>query len=341
MATFEINVPIENKNEKITTRIADFKKYGFQNIKNHKIKLYLMASKDNEIDDLCEGWPDSVEPFFIKTPYVYVAQRVFYYYSSIIKPNRADWYIRIDEDSITDIDGLANILEKRYDHERDYHLGGIINYDPCDLDRNLLGLLGFSEWYRGNENFTGDNPAHEVEISITSNSAIQKFAENPLCKRYLEMRQEFSEGYGDQGFCHALRMCKIYPLHTKFLIHDPEILNFSIFGGVRYHIHHVSRDNTPKMLEWFDIFTKKMDEKLVNKIFFLSQIENGRKLVKLCDDYTICNFNGRRNETIGLWCSKEDKILMYSDIHREKIIILEKQNNEFVNGSFKLTFAQY
>jgi len=335
MTTFEINVPIENKNETIKTRIADFKKYGFQNIKDHRIKLYLLASKDNEKSDLCDGWPDGVEPIFVRTPYHHVAQRVFYYYSSVIEPDRADWYIRLDEDSMTDIDGLAKILEARYDHLRDYHLAGHVHYDPCDLDKNLLGLLGFADWYRH-----GDNPGHEVEVSVTSNTAIQKFASNPLCKRYLEMRQEFAEGYGDQAFCHALRMCKIYSLHTKFLIHDPDIYNFSVFGGFLNHIHHISRDNTPRMLEWFDVFTKETDESVLNKVFFLG-FEGEKKLVKFFADNCVCNFSGKRNETVGLWCVKDDKILMYSHMQKDKIICLEKKGNEYLDGEFKLTLMNY
>ena len=333
MTTFEINVPIENKNEKIKTRISDFKKYGLQNIKDHKIKLYLLASKDNEKGDLCEGWPDGVEPIFIRTPYHHVAQRVFYYYSSIIEPDRADWYIRIDEDSMTDIDGLSKILESRYDHLRDYHLAGHVAYDPSDLDKNLLSLLGFSDWYRH-----GDNPGHEIEVSVTSNAAIQKFASNSLCKRYLEMRQEFAEGYGDQGFCHALRMCKIYSLHTKFLTHDPDIYNFSIFGGSLNHIHHISRDSTPVMLEWYDVFTGELDDNVVNKVFFLGSAGE-KKLVKFYDDNCVCNFSGKRNDTIGLWCKKENKILVYSHMQKDKIMHLEKFGSEYSDGNFKMTLV--
>jgi hypothetical protein len=338
MTTFEINVPAETSSEKVMNRFHDFKKYGFQNIQDQKINLYLLASKGNKQLDLMEGWPENVTPYFIETPYSHVAQRVFHYYAEVIQPNRADWYIRLDEDSMTDIGGLDQILQERFDPNREYHLGGHINYDSQAVDRSILSVLGYDNWYRG-----CDTPGHEVEISITSNPAVERMCNNPDSMSYFQMRKEFAEGWGDQGMCHALRLAKVHTIHTRFMTHDPDIFNFSIFGGMRYHIHHISRDQTPKNMYFMDHFTGKKIEEINKDIFFIGKNNGGKRLIRFHDNFSICIVNPHnKNEPgdpYGLWCEKDGKIMiLHEEKDEEEVAMFEKVNdNKFVWKEFTMT----
>mgnify|MGYP003338463433 FL=1 len=84
MYDYEFVIPTEVNNEVIVRRIKDLKKYGFMNHENMKIKLFLMASKENDPKILQEGWPSNFDVEVVITPYWHVAQRIYWYYTNII-----------------------------------------------------------------------------------------------------------------------------------------------------------------------------------------------------------------------------------------------------------------
>ena len=327
MYDYEFVIPTEVNNEVIARRIQDLKKYGFMNHEKMKIKLFLMASKENDPKMLQEGWPSNFDIEVVVTPFWHVAQRIYWYYARYLKPDRARWYIRIDEDSLTDIGGLEKNLNLMFDHKLPYHVVGKLNWDVWEADEEILRSLGYGHFYRYHSNYR-DFPPHEHEISVTSNTAIKMLCDNPKAAKYFEVRKEFPDGYGDHGLCHCLRMSKVYPITVSFLTHEPELINFSLFGGFRNHIHHTCRDMTPKIMEWLDRCNTNPHEE-DGGTFLIGKRYEQKRWVRLNKEKTVTLMrNGHWGENMGLWfATAEDHISFYTDDQREPIYEFKKQTD--------------
>jgi len=334
MYDFEFIVPIETNTKKLLTRAYDFKKYGFQNLGDLKIKVYLMLSKGNEASKVESGWPDNVDVEIVIAQYTHVAQKIYLYYSEHIQPDRARWYVRVDEDSITDISGLNNTLVRDFDHEREYHLISELNYDVQPVDQTLLTMLGYGHWYKTHPNLQFHvAPPHEHEISITSNAAVQRLKSCDQAQKYLDMRKEFAEGYGDHSMTHALRIAKVYPTLVKFVTHEAELCNLSIYGGFRNHVHWISRDKNPKALTWLDMFNQEPNPNVENQTFFFGPKDGPKRVVYFSPNHTIMMIqtgNGdqdyKSSDTVGMWCNQGNYLAVYSDDNEEAIGMFATQD---------------
>jgi hypothetical protein len=318
MYDIEIVVPAELE---FKQRFIDFKNHGILNIGNTKIKLVLLVSNDNSeesIKELEDGWPKEIEDVsIVRTPYKHVAQRIYYYYDSIIDPNSARWFMRIDEDSINDISGLMKNLEDLFDPDRDHHLTGQLCYDLYELEMHVMKSLGFHHWYE----HAATVPPHEHEISITSQAAMKRIFSNETAKRYFNLRKDIKGGYGDHGLCLCARMTKIHPTIASFLTVKSEIVNFSTFGGCRNHIYWISRDRSPLILEWLDGIDYKKSLDLKTKVYSMRRINTNQKgLVKFCEDGRVEEvFTNKPSVKIGIWkINKENKISIFFNEQIEK-----------------------
>lgn len=334
MYDLEIAVPAETNEAYIRDRLEDYKKFGLLNIKDRKIKLVLLCSIGNKVEFLRQGFPAGVEVDIIHTPYKHVAQRIHYYYGNYIKPNTAKWYVRMDEDSITDVDSLMVNLENEFDHERDYHLGGEVTYDVSELEKAIVQELGYEHWY------WEDAPGHEYEISVTSNSAMQKILSHENAIQYFQIRQKISDGFGDQGLCLCARMAKVPTTKVAFLSKDPELYRLSLFNGKLNHIHYTARDQNPHIYNWLGIIDQEITNK--NKNDFLGK----KALIDKDGDskwiyFKDLRFNEVKNkETCGIWgITKNNELsLHFRDWEfNNKLLKFKRKGNEFHCDNFKIT----
>ena len=269
MYDLEIMVPAELDVDKIYQRLNDFKKWGLQKHEESRIKIYFMVSANNSqerISEFCENWPSNIDVKAIETPYRHVSQRIMYYYSEIIQPDTARWYMRVDEDSMTDIRGLMSSLNSWFDWNRDYHITGEVSGGIEDIEYQILKRLGYQSWYKDvkEQHFDVCAPVHEIEISITSNSAIQRIFSEPSCRELFKIRREFPESQGDHTFAWAARMVKIYPQCVYFLTREADFANFSGYGGYKHHIHDTSRERSP-LVRWLE-FASGENQELRNEL---------------------------------------------------------------------------
>jgi hypothetical protein len=314
MYDLEILVPAEGY---FTKRFEDFRKWGLLNVGDTKIKLVLSASNDNNKEMFDGEWPKNVDVEVVISPYKHVAQRIHYYYDSVIKPNTAKWYLRIDEDTINDIGGLMNNLNNLFDCERDYHLAGALNWDLHFIERDILNSLGYESWFKSNE-----SPAHEHEVSITSNGAMQKILANDKAKKFFKIRKDIANGFGDQGLSVCARMEKVYPIQVKFLTIHPELARFSLFGGMYNHIHWTSRDKNACVLNWLESIDKSKNDLFEKQILiFHDKRENSRKFITLRPNNTVEEFFLHRQppNLVGIWgVNRDDKLTIFLAGHLEK-----------------------
>jgi len=310
MYDLEILVPAEAQ---MAQRFVDFKKWGLRNIGDHKIKLVLAAACDNDLSVFEGGWPDGVDVEIAVTPYKHVAQRIYHYYDAIAKPDTAKWYYRIDEDTMNDIGGLMNNLESHFDHDREYHITGELNWDVQPVERFVLEKLGFNHWYKHSD----DTPPHEYEMSITSNAAMKRILNDANAQKYFKLRKEIPEGFGDHGLCFCARMVKVHPTTVRFLTVRPEICKFSEFQGHFNHIHWVARDKNACVMNWLESMSPEHEAPYKNLSFISSSITDNHKKWVIMNPNNVVEeifiHNNHRNR-IGLWsATNEGKLTVYLD----------------------------
>lgn len=313
MYDLEIMVPAELKNDTIITRFKDFCRWGFVNTENAKIKLCFVASYDNDPADLqalCNSWPANFDAEYLITPHKHVAQRIMHYYNNALKPDVARWYVRIDEDSRTDISHLLANMDKWFDHEREYHVVAECSKEVQDAEYRILTSLGY-DWF---DEIVGYNletaPIHEIEISLTSNAAVKRITASKKCQEFLKIREEFSDGQGDHAFGFAARMEKIYQTSVPFLTRHPRAIDFSFHGGRYSHIHDISRDRHGEYIKWLEISgfaTEELKNSVANKYCFFNW-NNEKIWVRLEESGRISRIPQRcvpewshKTEPIGIW----------------------------------------
>lgn len=323
MYDLEILIPAETT---LVERFINLKKWGFVNVGNNKVKIMFVMSHDNDSSILESGWSEGIDVEIIKTPYKHVAQRIYYYYDSIINTDTAKWYMRIDEDSMNDIDGLMENLNNLFDYNREYHITGKLNWDSHIVDREILISLGYEFWYKNHNCF----PPHAYEISITSNAAVKRILSNEDAKNYFSQRKQIANGYGDHGLCLCARMEKIHPTMVKFLTPDAEIKNFSNFGGNYNHIHHISKEN----YNWFNSLDESKNHEFENYSFlWTNKKNNSRKLIKLIDKKRIIEIglNNNSNNVLGIWgVNNEGKLTLYFQTNQPCLIFEKTETNESI-----------
>ena len=324
MYDLEILVPAEGE---FKERFKDFKKWGITNVGNYKVKLILVASHDNTIDMFEKDYPNGVDVEVVITPYKHVAQRIYYYYDSIIKADTAKWYFRIDEDTMNDVSGLMKNLESLFDHEREYHLTGCVLHDVENIERIILCDLGFNDWFTHKH----DTPPHDFEMSITSNAAMKRILNEEKAKKYFKIRKEKSEGYGDHGLCFCARMVKIHPTLVNFLTNEARFSEFSKFKGQYNHIHWVDREKNPDIINWLEITCPEKENKYLNMFFiFSSKDKANKKLISLSSNNRIEEIlvNQNYKELIGLWSTTKDGKLFFNGHHENMpLMIFEETTN--------------
>ena len=254
--------------------------------------------------------------------------------------------MRIDEDSLTDIAGLIKNLENEFDYTRDYYIVGEINRVIVEIERKILSFLGYNCFYdkiQGHD--LRDAPAHEFEVSITSQYAMKRILNNESCQKYFQIRKEFAEGVGDHTLCLAALIEKIYPISVRFLTYHPNATQFSIFSGIHNHIHHISFDRNPEFLRWLKSLKKEKNEELEKEItskenlYFLEWYGNSDKSwISFNSNKRIektMNNSSFLKEIVGVWgINKQNKLTLFmNEIYENSPLIVM----EYDSGSFFCT----
>ncbi len=230
----EIVMPVSKKG-KYRRRLLDFKKYGLVNLKDYKIKLILLTGEE-KIPALFEDWHENITPVEMFWENNFVSCKLCAYYCNLFYEDlNADWYMRLDDDSITNIDGLMNAL-KEFDREKDQYLTTelVINNDPFELE--FLKKTGV---YQDGM----DRIVHEQECCILSRQSILTLSRNLYSRNFLLDRLKFYEGFSDIFLNVAAKIAKIPIKQVDFLTKDPSISLFC--RDIYFHIHKLAHDINP------------------------------------------------------------------------------------------------
>jgi len=239
-------LPITPTIPKYNQRFEDFKKYGLLNIGKNKIRVMLLVENEYTgiTHDLITGWPDGVDVRYIITPQKNVHHKYVTYYLGLTSSYicDADWHVRVDDDSSTDVSKLLYYLHAEFDRNEKLHLVAQESAGNCDvLDeyRNVFRRFGVTDNDMKDYN-------HMFEVSVDSAATLLALKRNWVTRHALVELQRLPTDklyFADQAYAYLLRLCKIHPIITNFMSKEPKIGKYSAVGGGQYtHIHYISHD---------------------------------------------------------------------------------------------------
>ena len=228
-------------------RMNAFRQFGLLGGEQLRVRLVLLCGTYELGAALQEAsaWPGVESVVVVNGTSDHPAAKIYDYYANILPAQelQARWYLRVDDDSLTDVRRLVNHLDFTFYWRHTLHLAGTLHTDlePAyqmvlrDLraDRFLQGA-GHCEFY------------HEWEASVTSHGAMKRILGNRLAREFLRRVALLPGGFGDHCLAVAARVTGIPMSQVPFLSAHCQLEDFAAFkpsGNGFFHIHYMSPDN--------------------------------------------------------------------------------------------------
>jgi hypothetical protein len=262
----EVVVPVCGR---FSSRLDDYKKYGLVNIKNRKVLVNLIVSGE-KLKGLEEGWNPNLSINLINNSDSDYVKNIYKFYLTI-DPDKISsrWFIRLDDDSCTDVDGLVSNLDLFYCWEHPYYLGHL-----KDFNNALMGEEGqlYPEYKHLLEEYSSFASLlkNEVECAVLSRTALSNILKNEKAYRLLKFRAGLEGGYTDAVLAVSSAIAKVYPIDCPFITYLPLINEFSLIGGVKNHIHLVRRTSEGENFtdivstDGYDLLTRIVDNEITD-----------------------------------------------------------------------------
>lgn len=256
MKNLEILLPLCGK-PKYLDRMKAFQRYGIVNHEGQSVHIKaLIGTEDKSIFEA--GWAQDIE--FINSPYEHVAQKIYGHYANLTEADIEDckWFIRVDDDSSTNIAGLLKWLEQ-FDYQEPHYFAtrmcwGLPDFYITEAEKvgahDLLPVNGKSK----NGGFVPYVP-HEWECSLVSQAMMRRIIRHQKAMAFLKGIEAIEHGWGDMNLAVAARMTGIAIAEVESLTAHPDVHNYSPLGGDIHHIHFIAPD-----LDYWKYFTEKMQE---------------------------------------------------------------------------------
>ena len=232
------------------------------------------------------------------------------------------WLISIDEDSITNVDGLIDSLNDDFSEEfPTYACGEIQNHFQRE-EFSVAEYIGKNCWYEG-----GLGPSHEWEISCLNNKTMQIMINSDISKKVFNYRTKFLSGWGDHCLGLALKLLKIHPVKTSYMTGDNRIYDHSLLGKRFHHTHHIYYNIG---IENILNFLKLPNLSTIKKAWLKLKEGNVIKdigVVFLNKDKTITT-SKEEKKIFGFWNIKNDQIYIYQKEIEEGLLLEKGKNSE-------------
>lgn len=290
----DVILPVCNR---FLDRVEDFKKYGLLNQGSRKVRVNLVVSGE-KVKGLEEGWRGDFTVRVVENESSEYVANLYRFYLSV---NPSDpgcrWLVRLDDDSCTDVDGLITNLDRFYGSDGNFYLG-----DLHPLQNALNGFEG--GLYHEYKSLLGDYAPFsgliktEIECGVMSRGAMSKVLSNERSRRLIEKRSTLSGGYGDCVVALASALAGVYAIDCPFITHLPLLHEFSMLGGIRNHIHMISRTDQAENFtyraspESFKLLTKVAESSPteIEQRFFGTRIllesQDAIRIIQLNEGYT-------------------------------------------------------
>lgn len=241
----DVLVPVSAQG-KYAERLKTFKRFGILNAAGLKIRLTLLVGDENP-ELFQEGWDF---PIRLKTGRTReAAPRIYDYYAAMTddEARGARWFVRVDDDSVTDVGGLVEWLDANYDWRECHYLMTKACFDVHPVYGEGALRLGYGRLFRPymNGKPAGLNVgcfAHEWECALLSQAMMRRIMEHEHCRALFAYCARFDGGYGDHVLAVAARMTGFTPAESEVLCCEAEVEKLSLWGGDFFHIHYIAPD---------------------------------------------------------------------------------------------------
>lgn len=309
--------------EKSKKRLENFLEYCLEN-KSKKIECVLLLGPKNE-NSFAESITERYQTENKKISIVrYTTDEPSFKRNRYFRDLDQDtvdnfkWLISIDDDSITNVDGLINSLNNDFNEDFPAYVCGEIMNNFQKEEFLVAELFGKDFWY---EESVG--PSHEWEISCLNNKTMQMMVNSELIKKVFTYRTNFLSGWGDHCLGLCLKMLQIYPLQTSYITGANKIYEHSLFGKKFHHTHFIYENIG---IENIFYFLKLPNIPTIKKAWLILKEGNATKdigIVYLNKDKTISPLKEEK-KIFGLWNIKNDQIYIYQR-EIEEGLLLEKE----------------
>lgn len=223
---------------KYKKRISPFKKFGLLNTNAHKVHVTLLGSVGDwkSRSGILADWPQDCDVTLLEMSSIYPIPKIHGYYMWLKDSKlQARWHMRIDDDSLTDVDNLLKYV--------DVHFGNLpvhVMTSPHDGRHNAKALADHLEYL----NISIPSYRREYESSITSASGMQKVFAHENAMKFIESSGRAIKKPGDQALAFAMHIAKVAVANNKYASKNFKPTELTIAGGGLHHIHYVNWSNT-------------------------------------------------------------------------------------------------
>lgn len=239
-------------------RIEAFRRFGLLGGEGLRVRRVLLCDT-YELDPALhspKAWPGIESVVVVNGPGDHPEPKIYHYYAHVLPAQglQALWFLRVDDDSLTDIGRLVRHLDETFDWRDGLHLAGTINDDPQASYVEVIREIGGDRLLRGAGHCQF---FHEWETSLTGYGAMQRILANGLAGEFLRRVAGIPRGFGDHCLTLAARLCGIPSSRVPSLTAQCHLEQFAVFslgGDGFFHIHYLSLDNR-------EIWARSMDKR--------------------------------------------------------------------------------
>lgn len=242
----EILLPV-HPTGKWLDRLESFRRFGLLPAPSLRVRLVLLCGTydlDPELRD-ASVWPGVDSVAVVNSTSDHPAPKIYDYYANVLPEEglRARWFLRVDDDSLTDIRRLMNHLDFTFGWRDPLHLTGTIGCNAFPPYLSALRELSGERFLQGAEHCL---LFHEREHALTSYGAMRRIIANRMAREFLRRIALIPNGLRDHGLSYAARICGIPLSQMPFLSAQCQLNEFALFsptGNGFFHIHGLSPDN--------------------------------------------------------------------------------------------------
>lgn len=232
---------------KYLDRLRDFKKYGLINVGSSKIKVFFLCGSDEVPEDLKEhAWPYEVN--FVHSERFFDGPKLYEFVAnmdvSLACGHR--WWMKVDDDSVTDITNQLLKLDEEFDWTRAEYIFGDYGPGTERVFEDAIRKTKYASRFFEPNVLDKQIWHHEFESCVMSSPCLKMMLEDEesvsFFKTLSSPNSDMRTCWHDQGLAAAARFNKIHGSTCLFMTSRPLINNFSLFGGRFTHVHYMHRE---------------------------------------------------------------------------------------------------
>lgn len=219
---------------KYRSRADAFLKGGLVNRKDHRVHVIFIGSANDGscAAGLSQECPSNVAFTFLEMNSCCPVPKINGHYIWLLEQELdSRWYVRVDDDSITDVDAMLKFLDGTFGR-------GAVQMMTSPTEREL-GEPIFQQYVDAN-NIPVRSVIHEYESSATSHAAMMELRKNDIAMHFIRDTAAKFAAPGDRTLSIALQICRIPLAINANSTKDCRLDSFSLMGGEFHHIHYIN-----------------------------------------------------------------------------------------------------